>query len=284
MKFLKLYNGIEIPVIGYGEFLVNSNDCIDNTIVAINNGYLHIDTAQIYGNEIEVGKAINFSKIDRNKLFITTKVWVTSMGYEKAKKSIYESLKKMNLEYLDLVLIHQPYGDYYGAWRALEELYDEQKIRAIGVSNFTLERLADLTWHSRIKPMVNQIEISPLIFPTKMIDFCAKNNIVLEAWSPLGGQARKELLLNDKNLLKIAKKKNKSIPQIILRWLIQQNIVVLVKSSNASRIKENIDIFDFELTDEEIKIINEMNKNAPLIEHSSLEGLELIKDIVEKNK
>ncbi len=206
------------------------------------------------------------------------------MGYEKAKKSLLESLAKLKLDYIDLVLIHQPYGDYYGAWRATEEFYEQGKIKAIGVSNFSIERLADLYYHARIKPMVNQIEISQLIPRKKEIEWCKKNNIVVEAWSPIGGQMRKDLILNNEKLKELSKQKNKSVAQIVLRWLVQQDVVTLIKSNSLERMKENIDIFDFELSDKEMQIINNLELNQPLIEHTSLEGFELIKNIAEQGR
>ncbi len=284
MKNLKLITGAMIPQIGYGEYLVDKSICVEATINAFNLGYTHIDTAQSYLNEEEVGTAIIQSGIDRSKLFITTKIWIDNIGYEKTLKSIEESLKKLQTDYIDLVLIHQPYGDYYGSWRAMEELYEKGVIKAIGVSNFSTERLADLLWHAKIQPMVSQVEINPLIQRKEHIEFCHKNNIVVEAWSPLGGALRIKEIINNPELVAIAKNKNKSVVQVILRWLIQQDVVVLVKSNNQERMKENIDIFDFELSEKEIEIINSLDLKSPLMDHSTLAGLELIKKLSEARK
>ena len=279
-KFIKLYNGVQMPIIGYGEYLVHPEICVQSTIDAINSGYTHIDTAISYMNEKEIGEAISKSKIDRKDLFITTKVWIYSMGYENTHKAIYDSLSKLNTNYLDLVLIHQPYGDYYGSWRALEELYEKGVIKAIGVSNFSAERLSDLIWNAKIKPMVNQIEINPLAQRNELVKYCQENDIVVQAWSPLGGEARIKEVINNKKLIKLSKIKNKTIPQIIIRWLIQKNIVPLVKSIKIDRIKENIDVFDFELSNKEMEIINSINKNSLLFDHSTLEGIETLKKIL----
>ena len=283
-KFIKLYNGVQMPIIGYGEYLVNPEVCVQSTIDAINSGYTHIDTAIAYMNEKEIGEAISKSKIDRKDLFITTKVWIYSMGYENTHKAINDSLSKLNTNYLDLVLIHQPYGDYYGSWRALEELYEKGVIKAIGVSNFSAERLSDLIWNAKIKPMVNQIEINPLAQRNELVKYCQENDIVVQAWSPLGGEARIKEVINNKKLIKLSKIKNKTIPQIIIRWLIQKNIVPLVKSIKTDRIKENIDVFDFELSSKEMEIINSINKNSLLFDHSTLEGIETLKKILNSKK
>lgn len=283
MKNLNLANGKLIPIIGYGEYLVDKDVCIESTINAIKLGYRSIDTAQSYLNEEEIGIAIKKCGVDRKELFITTKIWVDNIGYENTLNSINESLNKLQTDYLDLVLIHQPYGDYYDSWRCLEELYEKGVVRAIGVSNFSTERLADLLWNSKIKPMVNQVEINPLIQRKEHIKFCHDNNVIVQAWSPLGGH-RINQIINNKELLKIAQIKNKSVAQIILRWLAQQDVVSLVKSNSIERMKENIDIFDFNLSNQEMQVIDSLDLNLPLIDHTKLDGFELIKEITEQRK
>lgn len=255
-KFI-LNNGVSIPKIGYGVFrMTDLSECEEAVICAIKAGYRLIDTAAAYGNEEAVGCAIRRCGIPREELFITTKLWITDTSYEGAKRGFERSMKHLGLDYLDLYLIHQPYNDYYGAWRALEEMYAEGKIRAIGVDNFTQDKLADFVFWNKVKPTVNFIECNPFYQREGERAYADSQKIITEAWSPLSaGQSE---LLQNPIICSIAKAHNKSSAQVVLRWLTQRNIVPIVKSSNPLRMKENIDIFDFTLTD------NEMCKIATL--------------------
>ena len=255
---VKLINNIEIPTIGFGTYkLGNEDQTIDSIKDALNLGYRHIDTASFYGNEKFIGKAINESKIKREDLFITTKLWQDSHGYDNTIKAFYDSIEKLGVDYLDLYLIHWPTEENSETWRALEDLYDEGKIKSIGVCNFKIGHLEDLKKTARIMPMVNQIEVHPGYTKKETIEYCIKNNIQVVAWSPM---MRGKLSNNDK-MIYLSKKYNKSITQIILRWHIQNSIIPIPKSSNKSRMKENIDIFDFSIDFEDLKIIDSLNIN-----------------------
>lgn len=251
---ITLNNGIKMPKIGFGVFrMTNEDECEEAVMNAIQSGYRLIDTAAAYGNEEAVGRAIKQSDVKRDELFITTKLWITETNYELAKKGFERSLEKLGLDYLDLYLIHQPYNDYYGAWRALEELYNEGKIRAIGIDNFTNDKVADFVFFNKIKPAVNLVECNAFYQRKEECEYLKKQNIQMQAWSPLSaGQNR---LFENKTLIDIAKSHNKTVAQVVLRWLIQRGIVPIVKSSNLSRMKENIDVFDFELSSEEMQMI-----------------------------
>lgn len=251
---ITLNNGIKMPKIGFGVFrMTNENECEEAVMNAIQSGYRLIDTAAAYGNEEAVGRAIKQSDVKREELFITTKLWITETNYELAKKGFERSLEKLGLDYLDLYLIHQPYNDYYGAWRALEELYNEGKIRAIGIDNFTNDKVADFVFFNKIKPAVNLVECNAFYQRKEECEYLKKQNIQMQAWSPLSaGQNR---LFENETLIDIAKNHNKTVAQIVLRWLIQRGIVPIVKSSNLNRMKENIDVFDFELSSEEMQMI-----------------------------
>lgn len=251
---ITLNNGIKMPKIGFGVFrMTNENECEEAVMNAIQSGYRLIDTAAAYGNEEAVGRAIKQSDVKREELFITTKLWITETNYELSKKGFERSLEKLGLDYLDLYLIHQPYNDYYGAWRALEELYNEGKIRAIGIDNFTNDKVADFVFFNKIKPAVNLVECNAFYQRKEECEYLKKQNIQMQAWSPLSaGQNR---LFENKTLIDIAKSHNKTVAQVVLRWLIQRGIVPIVKSSNLSRMKENIDVFDFELSSEEMQMI-----------------------------
>lgn len=251
---ITLNNGIKMPKIGFGVFrMTNEDECEEAVMNAIQSGYRLIDTAAAYGNEEAVGRAIKQSDVKRDELFITTKLWITETNYELAKKGFERSLEKLGLDYLDLYLIHQPYNDYYGAWRALEELYNEGKIRAIGIDNFTNDKVADFVFFNKIKPAVNLVECNAFYQRKEECEYLKKQNIQMQAWSPLSaGQNR---LFENKTLIDIAKSHNKTVAQIVLRWLIQREIVPIVKSSNLNRMKENIDVFDFELSSEEMQMI-----------------------------
>ncbi len=258
MNTFKLYNGVEIPANGFGVYLISKTDCRSSVLTALKAGYRHIDTAQSYFNEEEVGDAIVESGIDRKDIFLTTKVWVDNYGEGKTYASVIESLRKLKTDYVDLILLHQPIADYYGAYRDLEKLYKEGKVRAIGVSNFYPDRLVDICQFSEIKPMVNQIEVN--VFHQRNEDkiWADKYGVVLEAWAPFA-EGRNNMF-NNEVLLSIAKKHDKSVAQVILRWLYQRGIVSLAKSIHENRIKENFDIYSFSLDEDDIKLIETLDK------------------------
>lgn len=258
-----LNNGFEMPWLGLGVFKVEEGqELVDAVKTAIKHGYRSIDTAAIYGNEAGVGQgileAIEETGIAREELFITSKVWNSELGYEKTIAAYEESLSKLGLEYLDLYLIHWPVeGKYSDAWRALETLYKEGRVKAIGVSNFQIHHLEDLMKDADIRPMVNQVEYHPRLTQKELKAFCKENNIQLEAWSPLmQGQ-----LLDNEELQEIANKYSKSVAQVILRWDLQNGVITIPKSTKAHRIAENADVFDFELTEEDMKHIESLNQN-----------------------
>lgn len=256
-NYITLNNGIHMPPIGYGVFrMTDENACEEAVLQALNTGYRLIDTAAAYENECSVGRAIKRSGIPREEIFLTTKLWITDTSYEKAKPALERSLERLGLDYVDLYLIHQPYNDYYGAWRALEDLYAQGKVKAIGVDNFTEDKLADFLFFNKVKPAVNMVECNPFYQRQNDLEYMQSQNIQMQAWSPLSAGA--ENVFSNPVLCDIAKKYNKSAAQIILRWLIQRGIVPVVKSANPARMKENIDIFDFEISG------NDMNAIAAL--------------------
>lgn len=250
MQTVKLNNGVEIPVLGFGTFQITDPiEAEQSVIAAIKAGYRHIDTAQSYMNEEAVGRGIANSGVPREELFVTTKVWVENVSYEGVKASFERSLKRLGLDYVDMLLIHQPYSDVYGAWRAMEELQEEGKIRAIGVSNFAVDRAVDLATFNKIVPQMDQIEINPFHQQVKAIAALKAEGIMPEAWAPFA--EGKNDIFNNEVLVSIGKKFNKSVAQVITRWLVEQDIVVLAKSTKAERMAENLDVFDFALTDED---------------------------------
>ncbi|MGL4370924.1 MAG: aldo/keto reductase [Spirochaetota bacterium] len=258
MKKITLNNGVEMPIAGFGVFqIADAAECEKCTIDAIHTGYRLIDTAASYLNEEAVGRAIKKSGAAREELFITTKLWIQRDGYEGAKKAFYNSLARLQLDYLDLYLIHQPYGDVYGEWRAMEELYKQGKVRAIGVSNFHPDRLTDLMIHNDIKPAVNQMEVNPFNQQKETQKFLNGKEVRLEAWAPFA-EGKNDIFKNDL-LISIARKYNKSAAQVILRWLTQREIIVVSKSVRRERITENFNIFDFELSPEDINAITAMD-------------------------
>lgn len=260
MQKVKLNNGIEMPLMGFGVFQIpDPSECEKSVITAIEAGYRLIDTATLYQNEKAVGNAIKNSGIAREELFITTKLWIQDTGYQKTKKSFEQSLKKLQVDYLDLYLLHQQLGDYYGSWRAMEELYKEGKIRAIGISNFFPDRAIDLVVHNEIIPAVNQIEVNPFYQRKETIEFHQNNNILVQSWASFA-EGQKDIF-NNKILSSIGAKYNKSIAQVVLRWLIQQNVAVIPKSVTPSRIFENNDIWDFVLSDEDMQAIVVLDTN-----------------------
>ena len=261
-KSVILNNEVMMPSIGYGVFrMTNPEECENSVVQAIKAGYRLIDTAAAYENETAVGNAIRRVTAEkivlREELFVTTKLWITDTSYEKAKDGFRHSLDRLGLDYVDLYLIHQPYHDYYGAWRALEELYEKGIIKSTGVDNFTQDRMADFLFFNRIKPAVNMVECNVFYQRENERKYLKDQNIVMQAWSPLAA-GRKDLFSN-KILCAIAQKHHKTVAQIILRWLLQRGIVPVVKSANPVRMKENLNIFDFELSFDEMKQIASMD-------------------------
>lgn len=260
MKNIILNNGVEMPILGYGVFQVpDYNECKQSVLSALEIGYRSIDTAQIYGNEQAVGDAIKESGIPREELFITTKLWIADYGYEKAKKAFEESLNKLQLDYLDLYLLHQPYNDVYSSWRALEELNKSGKTRAIGVSNFYPDRLIDLTSFNEITPALNQIETNVFFQRTADQNLMNELGIQHESWAPFA-EGKADFFKNE-ILTTIGNKYEKSVAQVTLRWMIQRNIVVIPKSVTPSRIQQNFDVFDFELSDDDMLTIAQLETN-----------------------
>ena len=258
MEYVTLNNGVKMPKLGFGVYQISKEECKQAVLDAIKIGYRLIDTAQSYFNEEEVGEAISECGLPREELFITTKVWIDNYGYEKCKKSVLESMRKLKVDYLDLILLHQPFADYYGAYRALEELYNEGKVRAIGVSNFYPDRLSDICLFGReIIPQVNQVETNPLNAQVKAQENMEKYGVQIEAWAPFG-EGRNNMFSNPV-LKEIGDKYNKSVAQVILRWLMQRNVVALAKSVHKERIEENFNIFDFTLNDEDMNKINSLD-------------------------
>ena len=257
-EYLTLNNGITMPKIGYGVFrMTDAEACEEAVVQAIRAGYRLIDTAAAYGNEEAVGKAIRRCGVPRGELFITTKLWITDTSYEGAKRGFQRSMEHLGLDYLALYLIHQPYNDYYGAWRALEELYAAGKIRAVGVDNFTPDKLADFVFWNKVKPAVNLVECNPFFQREDERAYMESKDIQMQAWSPLSaGQAN---LFRNETLCAIAASHEKSPAQVALRWLTQRGIVPIVKSANPQRMKENRSIFDFTLTDAEMEQITKLD-------------------------
>jgi diketogulonate reductase-like aldo/keto reductase len=254
MQKVILNNGVEMPILGFGVFqITDAEECERSVYEAIRTGYRLIDTAASYENEEEVGKAIKRSGVAREELFVTTKLWIQDAGYEGAKKAFERSLKRLQLEYLDLYLIHQPFGDVYGSWRAMQELYREGRIRAIGVSNFQPDRLMDLIVHNQMVPAVNQIETHPFNQQIETQKFLQENNVQIESWGPFA--EGKNNIFENELLRSIAGKYNKTVAQTILRWLTQRGVVVIPKSVRKERIIENFNIFDFELSQEDMDAI-----------------------------
>lgn len=258
MEFVKLNNGLDMPILGFGVYQIPKDETKRCVLDALSVGYRAIDTAQSYFNEQEVGEAIKESGISREEIFITSKVWIDNYGYDNCRKSVLASLDKMGLEYLDLMLLHQPFSDYYGAYRALEDLYKEGKLKAIGVSNFSLDRLADLCLFEReIIPAVNQVETNPIHAQFAAQTNMQKYGVQMQAWAPFG-EGRNNMFQHE-TLVAIGKNHNKSSAQVILRWLIQRGVMIACKSTHRQRMEENLNVFDFELSEEEMNEINQLD-------------------------
>jgi 2,5-diketo-D-gluconate reductase A len=263
MQTIKLNNGVEMPLLGFGVYQVpDAEECERSVLEAIHAGYRLIDTASAYLNEEAVGKAIIKSGVAREELFITTKLWIQDTGYENTKKAFEKSLIRLQLEYLDLYLIHQPFGDIYGSWRAMEELYGEGRIKAIGVSNFQPDRIMDLIMHNKVVPAVNQIETHPYNQQIETQKFLKENNVQIESWGPFA-EGRNDIFKNE-HLVSIAGRYKKTVAQVILRWLTQRGVVAIPKSVHKERIIENFNIFDFELNPEDMNAIATLDTKKSL--------------------
>lgn len=260
MEYVTLNNGVKMPILGYGVYQIADQEACERCVLdAISVGYRSIDTAQAYGNEEAVGRAVKQCGVPRDELFITTKVWISNAGYENAKASIEESLKKLQLDYLDLLLIHQPFNDYYGTYRAMEEMYKAGKIRAIGVSNFYPDRLIDLIQFNEIVPAINQVETHPFNQQVKAQEIMKKYGVQIESWGPFA-EGRNDMFTNE-TLKTVGEKYKKSNAQVALRYLIQKNVVVIPKSTHRERMIQNFDVFDFELSKEDMNMIAKLDKD-----------------------
>ena len=280
---MKLYNGVEVPANGFGVYQVSKEDCKESVLTALKTGYRHIDTAQSYFNESEVGEALKESDVPRKEIFLTTKVWIDNYGEGKTYDSVVESLKKLQTDYLDLILLHQPVGDYYAAYRDLEKLYEEGKVRAIGVSNFYPDRLVDLCMFAKIKPMVNQIEVNVFNQQVEAKKWADKYGVVLEAWAPFA-EGRNNMFHNEV-IQAIGEKHNKSVAQVILRWLYQRGIVSLAKSVHEERIKENFDIYLFELDNDDMKKIETLDtKTSSFFSHQDPGIIEWFGQLIQERR
>ena len=283
MEYKTLSNGVQMPILGYGVYQVTKDECERCVSDALRAGYRHIDTAQSYFNEEEVGNAIQKSGIPREELFLTTKVWVEHYGYDACRASVLESMRKLKTDYIDLMLLHQPFSDYYGAWHALEDLYEEGKLRAIGVSNFYPDRLVDICSFAKIRPMVNQVETHPLNQQTEAQKWMDKYGVQIESWAPFGeGQGG---LFQNEALAAIGAKYGKSTAQVMLRWHIQRGVVVIPKSTHYERMVENFNVFDFTLTDEDMAAIAALDKKqSSFFSHYDPNMVEWFAKMVEERK
>lgn len=283
MEYVQLNNGLKMPILGYGVYQVTKEECERCVLDALKTGYRLIDTAQSYFNEEEVGNAIVKSGIPREEIFLTTKVWVEHYGYEETKKSIYESMRKLQTEYIDLMLLHQPFSDYYGAYRALEELYQEGILKAIGVSNFYPDRLVDIASFANIVPMVNQVETHVLNQQTEAKKWMDKYEVQIEAWAPFG-EGRGGLFENPV-LTKIGEKYGKTSAQVMLRWNIQRGVVVLPKSTHIERMEQNFNVFDFALSEEDMSVISALDtQTSSFFSHYDPNMVEWFVKMVEERK
>ncbi|TVY09080.1 aldo/keto reductase [Paenibacillus cremeus] len=282
MRYVELNNGVKMPILGYGVFQIPDHEQCERCVLdAIEVGYRLIDTAQGYGNEAAVGKAIRKCGVPREELFITTKIWISTYGYENAKKSIEGSLERLQLDYIDLLLIHQPFNDYYGTYRAMEELYKEGKLRAIGVSNFYPDRLIDLIKFNEVVPAVNQVETHVFNQQVKAREIMKKYGVQIQAWAPFA--EGKNNLFSNETLNAIGDKYNKSSAQVALRYLIQIGVSVIPKTVNKERMKQNIEVFDFELTTEDMDAIAALDRRETLFfSHYDPEQVERLTSMVRK--
>lgn len=284
MQYVTLNNGVKMPQLGFGVFqMTDLDECEEIVYEAITHGYRLIDTAASYGNEEAVGKAIKRSGVPREELFITTKLWISDATYEGTKKAFQLSLERLGLDYLDLYLIHQPLNDVYGSWRTMEELYEEGKIRAIGVSNFYPDRLIDLIAFNKVTPALNQIEINPFFQREEDLQVMKEKGVQSEGWAPFA-EGKNDLFHNEL-LQKIGDKYNKSIAQVILRWNIQRGVVAIPKSANVDRMKQNADIFDFELSADDIEKISTLDENkSSFFNHREPAAVERLVGMVRNTK
>lgn len=283
MEYVTLSNGVKMPILGYGVYQVTKEECERCVLDALKAGYRAIDTAQSYFNEEEVGSALVKSGIPREDIFLTSKVWIEHYGYEECRKSVEESLRKLKTDYLDLMLLHQPFADYYGAWGALEDLYEEGKIRAIGISNFYPDRMLDIVSFARIRPMVNQVETHPYNQQIQAKEYMDKYGVQIEAWAPFGeGRGG---LFEDAVLKKIGEKYSKTTAQVMLRWHIQRGVVVIPKSTHYERMVENFNVFDFALSDEDMAKIEKLDKaESSFFSHQDPAMVEWFVQMVEERK
>ncbi len=283
MDYVTLSNGVKMPQLGYGVYQVTRQECERCVLDALKVGYRSIDTAQSYFNEAEVGSAIEKSGVAREEIFLTTKVWIEHYGYRETRKSVLESMRKLKTDYLDLCLLHQPFNDVYGAYRALEELYDEGKLRAIGISNFYPDRMIDISSFARIKPMINQIEVHPFNQQLESKLWHDKYGVQLEAWAPFGeGRGG---LFDSPTLKKIGEKYGKTAAQVMLRWHLQRGIVVIPKTTHIERMQENLDVFDFALSEGDMTEIAKMDKKqSAFFSHTDPGMVEWFVKMVEERK
>ena len=283
MNYVTLENGVKMPQLGYGVYQVTKEECERCVLDALKVGYRLFDTAQSYFNEEEVGNAIVKSGVSREEIFLTSKVWIDHYGYEECRKSVLKSLRKLKTDYIDLMLLHQPFSDYYGAYRALEDLYDEGKIKAIGISNFYPDRMVDLASFTRIKPMINQIEIHPYHQQVFSKEWHDKYGVQLEAWAPFGEGRKNMFELSE--LKEIGDKYGKTVAQVILRWHLQRGIVVIPKSTHLERMKEDFNVFDFELAQEDMDVISKLDKNeSSFFSHQDPSIVEWFGKLIEERK
>ena len=284
MEYVKLNNGVEMPVLGFGVYQISDPEVCERAVGdALKIGYRSIDTAAAYGNEEAVGRAVRRSGVPREELFITTKLWISDAGYEPARKAFEESMSKLGLDYLDLYLIHQPYGDVYGSWRAMEELYREGRIRAIGVSNFYPDRLQDLILHNEVAPAVNQVETHPFHQQTAAAEFMRTKGVQIEAWAPFG-EGRGGLFENPV-LTEIGARYGKTAAQVMLRWHIQRGVVVIPKSTHIERMEENFNVFNFALSAEDMNAISALDKKtSSFFSHTDPAMVEWFVQMVENRK
>lgn len=283
MEYVTLSNGVKMPILGYGVYQVTQDECERCVLDALETGYRSIDTAQSYFNEEQVGSAIQKSGVAREDIFLTTKVWIEHYGYERAKASVLESMRKLRTDYLDLVLLHQPFADAYGAWRALEELYGEGRLRAIGISNFYVDRMVDFASFNRVKPMVNQVETHIFNQQRASKEWAEKYGVQLEAWAPFG-EGRGGTFENPV-IMEIARKYGKTSAQVMLRWHIQRGVAAIPKSTHKERMAENLNVFDFALTAEDMEKIAALDKEtSSFFSHQDPKMVEWFVNMVEERK